>query len=50
VQVGDYVNVSVSFMSHNLHLPLIPLPNSGQVTATAKSRVEYVDAPVPGSC
>lgn len=42
VQVGEQVTVRVSFQSLNMHLPFIPMPNSGAVENTATARVENV--------
>jgi Flp pilus assembly protein TadG len=42
VQVGDTVNVTVSFTSFDMNIPLVPMVADGRVAATVKSRVEYV--------
>jgi Flp pilus assembly protein TadG len=41
-QVGDTVEVSVSFTSLDLKLPFVPLPTDAIVDETAQSRVENV--------
>lgn len=44
VRVGDLVEVTVSFQSLNLGIPLIPVPDGGVVTQTATARVENIPA------
>jgi Flp pilus assembly protein TadG len=50
LDVGDTVKVTVSFKSHNLHLPFVPVPNDARVTTHATSRVEIVPNPAPVNC
>jgi Flp pilus assembly protein TadG len=50
LDVGDTVKVTVSFKSHNLHLPFVPVPNDARVTTHATSRVEIVPNPAPVDC
>jgi Flp pilus assembly protein TadG len=40
--VGSLVTVTVSFQSLDMGLPILPLPNSGQVTQSATGRIEAV--------
>jgi Flp pilus assembly protein TadG len=42
VQVGDVVTVHVEFSSFDLQVPFLPFVNNGEVTATVKSRVDFV--------
>lgn len=39
-EVGDVVEVTVTFDAINLNIPLIPLPSGGTITEVAKSRIE----------
>jgi Flp pilus assembly protein TadG len=48
-QIGGTVTLSATFPTVNLHFPLIPLPNSGNVTRTATARIEDVSA-ITGGC
>ena len=55
LQVGDTVTISVVFQSQNMSLPFVPLPNGGQVSATATVRVENIvkaspSDPDPADC
>jgi len=49
VQAGDYVTVSVTFQTTNLHFPFVPFVHDGVVTQTAKARVEYAQTQ-PETC
>ncbi|HEY0888936.1 MAG TPA: TadE family protein [Nocardioides sp.] len=42
VEINDTVNVTVSFKSIDLRIPLVPRVRDGLVTARAEGRVEYV--------
>jgi Flp pilus assembly protein TadG len=42
VQVGDTVTVKVAFDSHDMNVPLVPVPKDGRVDLTVKARVEFV--------
>jgi hypothetical protein len=47
-QVGDLVEVTVSFQSLYMGLPLVPVPHGGVVTQHATARIENVpDSPPP---
>jgi Flp pilus assembly protein TadG len=48
-EIGGTVTLSATFPTVNLHFPLIPLPNSGNVTRTATGRIEDVSA-ITGGC
>lgn len=50
VQVGDTVNVSVTFRAKTFQMPFVPLINGGQVTSTASARVENISPGAPSSC
>jgi Flp pilus assembly protein TadG len=39
-QIGDNVNLTVTFDALNMHLPFIPMPNGGSVTRDIYARVE----------
>lgn len=41
-RVGDRVEVTVTFTSLHLGIPVLPLPGLGEVTQTASARVENV--------
>jgi Flp pilus assembly protein TadG len=43
VQAGDFVTVSVSYRTIDLHFPFVPFINNGEVTQTAEARVEYTE-------
>jgi hypothetical protein len=46
--VGDLVEVTVSFRSLSLGIPLLPMPEDGEVSQTARARVESIPAlPLP---
>lgn len=49
VEVGDLVQVDVTFNTVNLHFPLIPVPQGGTVSQSADSRVENVPT-APQGC
>ena len=40
---GDFVTVSVSYQTIDLHFPFVPFINNGEVTQTAEARVEYAE-------
>ena len=47
-QPGDVVTVTVSFHSLDLGIPLLPMPDHGTVTQSARSEVQNVPAgPLP---
>lgn len=48
-EIGGTVTLSATFPTVNLHFPLIPLPNSGNVTRSATARIEDVTA-ITGGC
>ena len=48
-QIGGTVTLTATFPTVNLHFPLIPLPNSGNVTRSATARIEDVTA-MSGGC
>lgn len=39
---GDEVTIEFQFQSFDMNLPFLPLANGGEITATVKSRLEYV--------
>ncbi|GAA1962924.1 hypothetical protein GCM10009798_23420 [Nocardioides panacihumi] len=43
IRVNDTVNVAVKFKGYDFHLPFVPFPKDGMVTASAEARVESVD-------
>lgn len=42
--VGNIVQVTVSFQSLDLGIPVLPLPDGGQITQVAQARIENVPA------
>jgi Flp pilus assembly protein TadG len=47
--VGGSVTLTLTFSTHDLNFPFIPLPHNGQVTRTVFGRVEDTTAS-PGGC
>jgi Flp pilus assembly protein TadG len=47
--MGGSVTVSATFPTLNIHFPLIPVPNGGNVTRTNVARIEDTDAS-QGTC
>jgi Flp pilus assembly protein TadG len=47
--VGGSVTLTLTFSTHDLNFPFIPLPNGGDVTRTAFGRVEDTTS-TPGGC
>ena len=43
------VTLTATFPTVDLHFPLIPIPNNGNVTRTATARIEDVTA-ITGGC
>jgi Flp pilus assembly protein TadG len=50
IEVGDTVNVTVTFDSIDLQIPFVPFIDNGQVSSTAKARVEFVNDGQPANC
>jgi Flp pilus assembly protein TadG len=50
IEVGDNVTVTVTFDSIDLQIPFLPFIDHGQVSSTAKARVEYVNDGQPANC
>ncbi|UDY22639.1 TadE/TadG family type IV pilus assembly protein [Nocardioides sp. Kera G14] len=40
VQIGDSIDLTLTFRALDLHLPLVPMPSGGEVTRQIVSRVE----------
>ncbi|GGO70169.1 TadE/TadG family type IV pilus assembly protein [Nocardioides deserti] len=49
VEVGDRVEISVTFPSIDLNLPFVPFVNGGLVEQTVQARVDHVPS-VPEAC
>ena len=49
VQIGDTVTIHVTFESVDLHVPLVPFIDNGQITQSVTTRVDYVPSQ-PESC
>jgi len=47
IEVGDNVTVTVTFDSIDLHIPFLPFIKDGQVSSTAKARVEFLNDGAP---
>jgi Flp pilus assembly protein TadG len=47
--VGGSVTLTLTFSTHDLNFPFIPLPNGGDVTRTSFGRVEDTTS-TPGGC
>ena len=50
VDIGDYVVVDISFESTDLQIPFLPFVNDGQVNASARARVDYLNNGKPEAC
>jgi len=50
VDIGDYVVVDVTFQSTDLKIPFLPFVNDGQVNATSRARVDYLNNGKPEAC
>ena len=50
VLIGDYVTVTVTFDSLDLNFPFLPFIDNGQVSSSAKARVENLNDGKPLSC
>lgn len=50
VQVGDDVEISVSFRSMDFGFPFVPFINNGVVQQKATARVDYLPDPTIGNC
>jgi Flp pilus assembly protein TadG len=48
-QQGGSITVQATFPTFNLHFPLVPVPNNGDVTRTAVARVEDISSS-QGTC
>jgi Flp pilus assembly protein TadG len=48
-EIGGAVTVTATFPTLNMHFPLIPVPNNGNVTRTNVARIEDVDSS-QGTC
>ena len=47
-RAGDLVQVTVSFQALDLGIPLLPLPDGGRVTQSARNSIQNVpDSPIP---
>ena len=49
VEIGDRVQVTVTFNSIDLNLPFVPFINDGRVSETVEARVDYTPSP-PEAC
>ena len=48
-EIGGTVTLSATFPTFDMHFPLVPVPNGGDVTRTATARIEDVTA-MAGGC
>jgi Flp pilus assembly protein TadG len=49
-EIGDRVEVTVTFNSIDLNLPFVPFINDGQVSETVEARVDYAPVPLAVAC
>ena len=50
VDIGDYVVVDVTFESTDLRIPFLPFVNDGEVNASSRARVDYLNNGKPEAC